>query len=152
MKKWIVGILVVLFICFLAVVVGIAGFLILRNTGTAVSNPVVDIFSPAAGDAIETGQPLMIQATAKDPDGVKRIEFWFDQKLLKTHDSPREEGVTPLALAHSLKVEQSGAHTIIVRAFDRMGNSGQSSLVISVSQGTNPAQPQTYEIKEGDTV
>jgi len=152
MKKWIVGILVVLFICCVVVAVGIAGFLILRNTGTTVSNPVVDILSPVADEKIETGQPLTIQALAKDPDGVKRIEFWFDQKLLKTHDSPWEDGVTPLALAHSLKVEQGGAHTIIVRAFDRSGHSGQSSLVISVSQGANPAQPQTYEIKEGDTV
>lgn len=152
MRKWLVGILLVLFICILGAAGVIAGFLFLRNTGKAGSSPVVDILSPASSDAIATGKPLVIQAMTKDPDGIKRIEFWFDQKLLKTHDSPWEEGITPLTLAYSLKVEQSGAHAIIVRAFDSGGHSGQSSLVFTAADGGDPFQPKTYEIEAGDTV
>ncbi len=152
MKKWIVTLLVVIAVCLCILVVAVLGFFYLKNTPVTISDPVVDVLSPTQQDDILTGQPVMLQARAKDPDGVTRIEFWLDQKLLTFEDSPWEEGITPLPLAYSFRENNVGVHEIIVRAFDVKGRQGQSSLSIIVSPGPDPSDPITYEIKEGDTL
>ncbi len=152
MKKWVIVIAVLLIIGLIIISAMVFGMLAIRKANVPVSNPVVDIRSPSASDEILTGQPIMLQAVARDPDGVTRIEFWLDQKLLHYEDSPWKEGITPLPFAYSFRLMESGSHAIIVRAFDTTGNQGQSSFSMTISQGDDPAAPKAYEIKEEDTL
>lgn len=152
MKKWVMVIIVIVGIGFIILSVLVFGMLAIRKTKFAGSNPVVDIRLPSVSDHIQTDQPVMLQANVRDPDGVTRIEFWLDQKLLHTYDSPWKDGITPLAYAHTFLLQDTSPHPIVIRAFDTAGNQGQSSLSITASQGLDPTGMKLYEIKDGDTL
>jgi LysM repeat protein len=123
-----------------------------RDMTGKVSTPVVDIYSPRPDDLLATGQPIMLQAVARDPDRISTIEFWLDGQLLKNEKSPWPEGITPLPLAHIARIDQVGEHTLIVRAFDTQGNTGQASLLLNVVQGSVSPESRPYFVREGDTL
>lgn len=152
MKTWILVLLGLLIACGLVVFGGIVAIDVMQDASAEVSNPVVDIYSPGPDDLLFTGQPVMLQAAARDPDGVNRIEFWVDGQLVKQSVSPWEKGITPLALAHSIRMEQAGQHQVVVRAFDIRGASGQSSMLLDFAQGSSQAVSDKYTVREGDTL
>ena len=152
MKKWLVILLILLLSCVIILLGSVMGISLIRKSPRGTSSPVVEIHSPAPDETWTTGQPIMLQAVANDPDGVVRIEFWLDGELLKFEQSPWESGMTPLPLAHSIRLDQAGNHPLIVRGVDTLGNSGQSSMTLSVAEGAPPAASGGYIIQEGDTL
>jgi LysM repeat protein len=152
MNKWIVVFFVLFVACLVLAAVGVLGLATIRRNAGEVSDPVVDIYSPRLDDLLLTGQPLMLQAVARDPDGVTLIEFWLDGNLTRQEVSPWEKGITPLPLAHATQIDQAGQHILIVRAFDTRGNWGQSSMILSVAQGKTEAASEKYVVQEEDTL
>ena len=152
MKKWIAILLGLIITCLLLFILALVGTAAIRKKTSQVSNPVVDIYSPKMDDEFLTGQPIMLQAAARDPDGVSRIEFWLDEQLVKQETSPWEKGITPLPLAYAARIDQSGTHWLVVRAVDALGNSGQSSLLLNVAQGSDQPVSGPYLVQEGDNL
>ena len=152
MKKWTLILSGLIITCLLVFIFALVGVAAIRKKTSQISIPVVDIYSPEMDDEFVTGQPVMLQAVAHDPDGVARIEFWLDEQLIKQESSPWEQGITPLPLAHAARIGQPGTHWLVVRAVDALGNSGQSSLRLNVTRGPDQPVSGPYVVQEGDTL
>lgn len=151
MRKWLIALIVLLVISLIFLTAGAIGAGFLRSMRPIGSYPVVDILSPSGSEALRTGSPVQIQAVARDPDGITRMEFWLDQQLLRVQESPLSDGITPYSLAYAVSVSDSGPHAVIVRAFDSTGLQGQASITFNFDAGPQQGDPKTYLIAEGDS-
>ena len=84
MKKWILVLLGALIACALVVFAAVVTIDVLQDASTQASNPVVDIYSPTMDDLLTTGQPLMLQAVARDPDGLKEHRVLAGRRVGQT--------------------------------------------------------------------
>lgn len=93
---------------------------------SALDRPVVTITAPAAGQSITDGK-VTVQTSASSNIGVKSVEIYFDDSLLKTASSEPYGGT--FRLNGDIN---DGKHTITVKAYDNNGNSGSSSVSVNV--------------------
>lgn len=85
----------------------------------APGKPTVIIIGPASGTRISAGTEMAIQATATDAQGIVRIELLVDGTVVKTDalSSP----TTSYTSIQRWVATTSGTHTIMVRAYNKMG-------------------------------
>ncbi|WP_224994424.1 Ig-like domain-containing protein [Cesiribacter sp. SM1] len=95
--------------------------------------PVVSIDSPANDAAFNTGDNIMINATASDPNGtVSKVDFYNGNVLLGTADA------SPYSFTWSNA--PAGVHTLLAKATDNEGGVGTSSQVrVFVAAANNQA-------------
>ena len=86
--------------------------------------PTVSITNPA-GNAVVSGNAVIISATALDDIGVQAVQFYVDGVLLSTDTSG------PYTVRWNLRKAASGSHTIKVRAVDAAGNAGEQSITVT---------------------
>jgi Bacterial Ig domain/Right handed beta helix region len=78
-------------------------------------------------DVATGGRALALTATADDDNGVARVEFWVDGRLVDTDDA------TPYAARVYTRGLVSGSHTVSVRAFDAAGQAASSARTARIS-------------------
>ncbi len=108
------------------------------GTGTVVdaTAPTVSISSPAAGATVSG--TATITASASDNVGVTKTELWVDGALKST------DGASPWSFAWDTTAAGNGSHTLLVKAYDAAGNSGQSgSRSVNVSNVVVVPPPST---------
>ncbi len=89
--------------------------------------PVVSIQFPQPGNNV-SGVGFIVQATATDDRGVRRVEISLDGTLVATLDSaPYEAFITSLGVA-------PGTHPVRVRAFDEQNAFRDAIVSVSVSE------------------
>ncbi len=88
-----------------------------------VTAPVVTITSPRDGAYISDKE--IINAVASDSDGIRSMELYLDGNLLRAADYK-----STLAVNWNTRKESAGAHTLLVRAIDAAGNTGEQTITV----------------------
>ena len=90
------------------------------------ARPLVHILSPQQGEQVAVGGALAVQvnATARG-DRLARLELWADGQLVGMQEGGEFE---TLAAAFGWQPTAAGAHTLVARAYNSRGNSGQAAV------------------------
>lgn len=88
--------------------------------------PEVQITAPQGTKDAELGAPITIQGVATDDVAVTRVELVVDNQLLTFVKPDQPGGVTPFAVALPWTPTSTGAHTIVLRAYDNQNQSDDS--------------------------
>jgi hypothetical protein len=134
MRRGIVIVVVlVLVLCCLAS--GLGGLAYFLYVPTAEARPLVLISSPRHGERVEVGEPVTVQALARDEaERVVRVELWVDGELLEAQRTAASGGISPFPLLTDWQPLSPGAHTLIVRAFNTQGARAQGSVNVEAME------------------
>jgi hypothetical protein len=99
-----------------------------RSATPAAGTPSVTITDPLPGQRVPVGEPLVINSTSVDKDGIQRTELWIDDTLLRVDSNPDVN--SPYIVSQPWKSDVPGTHVIVVKAFDAQGVEGQSQPII----------------------
>lgn len=146
-SRW--GVLGGLFVIALLCIVGISLFYFQARAKAFNSRPLVLIHAPINHDLVGIGDGVLVHATAREDNGLRRIELWADDQLIEARDAS-SESVTNLTLSSRWIPEQTGAHVLIARAISADGVEGQSTVTVQVPD-SGEAEPQTHTFQEGET-
>jgi len=144
-KRWlmILGIVLLVGLILLALILGW-----FSRIGKAFdSRPLVLIHMPGFGEDFQVGDGVLVHATAREENGLERIELWVNDILIDTQLTGEEDS-TNLSLLSSWTPTYEGKQQVVVRAFSSDGIPGQSTVQVDVS----PADDLTYLVQEGDTM
>lgn len=97
-----------------------------RATPT-VGGPTVTLTAPLPGQTAPVGEPLSVNSTSVDTDGVARIELWVEGKLFRVDSNP--DISSPYIVQQTWLSDEPGTYVIVVKAFDAQGAEGQSEPV-----------------------
>lgn len=81
--------------------------------------PSIGLPSPASGSQSSVPASFLLQATASDPDGVNRVEFYADNQLVNSDSAAPYE--------YSWSGASVGPHTVHAIAYDNQGASARSA-------------------------
>lgn len=124
----------------------------------AAEKPTVSIDSPGHGDEVTIGEAVQISATARDPTKIERIEIWIDGQPEQSQDSALPGGTSPFPIMFMWAPDTPGNHTVVVRAYNMAGESGQASVAVTAVEGPEiPAGCEgeevfEHEVQMGETV
>lgn len=111
------------------------------NQPAAVSQlPVVSFVTPANGAQVNTGAPVIVQASASDARGITRVELWVNNSLVSQQTSPAPQGQASLLLNVSWTPPVQGSHVLEVRAFNS-ANQQNLPAIITVNAAGEAATP-----------
>jgi len=91
------------------------------------SRPLVLIYSPVNNERVQVGERLVVHATAREGEGVARIEFWANGYLVETRDADNPEA-TSLVFSTTWVPDYIGHHLLIIQAISNDGIQGLSSI------------------------
>ena len=137
-------------VCLLVFLVGTAAYYFLKPGEEA--GPVVLIRAPLFGEQVSANEMTIVQAIARDPQGVTRVELWVDSNLVAAKTSQLPQGSTPFPLIEGWYPKTPGKHILIVRAYNRALRSGQATVLIDALDLPKALPQQTYPVQEGDTL
>lgn len=108
--------------------------------------PSVSISSPVAG-ALVSGTNVQIAATASDPQGIQRVDFFVDGIFLNPDQT------APFETRWNSRTVPNGSHTLIARAFDNTGLAADSAPVgVTVDNDITPPSVALSAPANGATV
>ncbi len=114
------------------------------------SRPLVLIVSPENNAKYQEGDGILVHATARENNGLARIELWINDNLVDALDAEDLE-TNNLVLLSSWVPTYEGRHQIIVRATSNDGIDGQSLIQIyAVGYGDDDTGIHTVE--NGETM
>ena len=87
--------------------------------------PKLTVTSPAQGATLSG--PVIISAEATDKDSVSKVEFYVNGDLISADTYP------PYSVSYDTLQSNNGKATIIVKAYDRLGNVQQKNLTVTFS-------------------
>jgi LysM repeat protein len=116
------------------------------------AGPVVLIRTPVSGSQVSVGVLVEVQAVARDPKGVERIELWADGELVAVQKSQLASGSTPLPLLEGWIPRNTGQHTLIVRAYNIQHRKGQAAVILLAAEAQSGAGTPVYTAQAGDTL
>jgi LysM repeat protein len=134
----------------LVFLVGTAAYYFLKPGEEA--GPVVLIRAPLFGEQVSANEMTIVQAIARAPKGVTRVELWVDGNLLAAKTSQLPQGSTPFPLIEGWYPKTPGKHILIVRAYNRALRSGQATVLVEALDLPKVLPQQTYPVREGDTL
>lgn len=118
--------------------------------------PEVQITAPQGTKNAELGAPLVIQGVATDDVAVTRIELVVDNQVITFVQPDQPGGVTPYAVAIPWTPTTTGAHNVVLRAYDNQNQSDDSlRYTIHVFDNQPPvitAQTDTTALAFGDAL
>ena len=138
------GVLTLIGIC----VVG-AVLLYFPNKVRAVySRPLVLIHQPLNREYISLGDHALVNATARNKNGVRRVELWVDEAFYFAQEAPPENIPPALTLMVPWEPLGEGEHTLVVRAISSEDVAGQASIRVWAEK-----PPSTeHTVTEGETL
>jgi hypothetical protein len=114
------------------------------------SRPLVLIHSPISNDQYQVGDGILVHATAREDQGLKRIELWVNDSLVDALDAEKPTP-TNLVFASSWIPTYVGEHQIIVLAISADDIQGQSSLSVYTIEA-NEDGTGVHTVEEGETM
>jgi len=111
----------------LVVIVILGGYFYM--SASAAPQSVVFIREPQNGDRLEAGQPVQVQALARDDRKITRLELWVDGQLVDAQTSNTPGGINPFPLLTTW-FPSAGTHTLIARSFNSRGATAQKSITV----------------------
>ncbi|MFH1723574.1 MAG: LamG-like jellyroll fold domain-containing protein [Elusimicrobiota bacterium] len=93
--------------------------------------PEVAITAPEAAAVLS--RPYAASVTASDSQGIVRVDFLVDGEVAGTDTSP------PYEFSFDIRDYPDGAHTLTARALDGFGNSGETTIPVTISYNPPPA-------------
>lgn len=139
----------ILGVCLLVFLVGTAAYYFLKPGEEA--GPVVLIKAPRYGEEVSANEMTIVQAIARDPQGVTRVELWVDSNLVAAKTSQLPQGSTPFPLIEGWYPKTPGKHVLVVRAYNRALRSGQATVLIDALDLPKLVS-EAYPVQEGDTL
>lgn len=104
--------------------------------------PSVTLTSPLPNQTAPAGEPIQVNSTSVDTEGIQRIELWVDDIKVRVDTNP--ELSSPYIVSQQWQSEVAGAHVIVVKAFNAQGIAGQSQpVVITLTAKAQPAPAAT---------
>jgi LysM repeat protein len=145
---------------FLGIVFGVVGVAIICIAVTTLAylrfrtrsfhdRPLVLIHSPFNRERVETGDGVLIHASARLEDGINQLELWVDDTLIASRDVS-DDPPTNLVLTADWIPNLASRHVLVARAISSHGTEGRSSIVVDVIESEEVDV--TYEVQEGDTL
>jgi hypothetical protein len=92
--------------------------------------PAVSLTAPASGAVLEG--TVNLDATASDPSGISRVEFYDGDVLLATDTS------APYSLSWDTRTAANGSHTLKAKAFDSVGNASMAVAPVTIDNDLIP--------------
>ncbi len=87
--------------------------------------PTVSITSPTDGSFVSRGRNITISAAASDNVGVKKVEFYINNSLLRT------DTTKPYTTSWRVPSTRNVTYTIKAIAYDASNNAGQTSISVT---------------------
>lgn len=143
-RTYLLGVLALLAVCLL---VGFIGYLRMRRVGRQ-AHPLVLIHSPLNNAQVALGKAGSVHATARSPNGVRRIELWADGVFVEAVNSPEEGATSLLVLNTSWEARTLGRHTMLVRAISVEGIEGQATVFVEAVEGEGELAQRTVGEQE----
>jgi len=147
-KRWLIVLGVVFLIGLILIVLAFGWFA--RRGKAFDSRPLVLIISPDNYNQYQTGEGVLIQATAREYNGLSRMEIWVNDSLVDAVDV-EVEGTTNLELLSYWVPTSDGRQQIIVRATSSDGVDGQGMVEIYTSASKDDGTGK-YIVEDGDTL
>ena len=114
----------------------VARFFGLDNTDATA--PSVSLTAPANGASVSG--TVTLTASATDTVGVAKVDFLIDGTLVAT------DTAAPYTYAWNSAAAANGAHTLVARAADAAGNTGTSSVSVTVTGGVSDTTAPTVAL------
>jgi len=131
-------IVAVLLICMVALA---AGFLLVHTRlAQAAEQPLVLIDTPAHNARVWLDRATPVLTTARSANDIARVELWVNGQLYENRPATYD-GLTTFTTAFVWQPQQPGIYTIVARAFDGDGNSGQATVVVEAVEETPADEP-----------
>lgn len=113
---------------------------VIPSTPSGENNPpTVQWLAPANGAQISAGQTISVVALAADDSGISRVEFYADNVLYNTQQTPNLPTTYQAVFAWSSA--QVGQHTLAVIAYDPSNNaSAPAGATLAVNADSTPPQ------------
>ncbi|GAB4503520.1 MAG: hypothetical protein Fur0043_05120 [Anaerolineales bacterium] len=92
------------------------------------SRPLVLIHAPLNHDQARVGESILLHATARADNGLRRIELWADGVFVEARDAAGSP--TQFVFAGSWTPTGEGSHTLVVRAVASDGTEGQATVTV----------------------
>lgn len=99
------------------------------NNRALESRPLVLIHAPLNREPFRVGERIIIHATARQNNGLRRVELWVNDTFVDARDAPEGSAPTSLVFSGSWAANMAGNHIVIVRAIASDGTEGQASIV-----------------------
>jgi pSer/pThr/pTyr-binding forkhead associated (FHA) protein/uncharacterized protein YgiM (DUF1202 family) len=136
---WLGGLLIV--VVLILTFAGLTAWLLTRNRVQATpSTPSIFIQAPVAGSQVPVNQPVAVNATASDPDGITRVELWVGGNVVDQQQSAAPEGQPTFPVTLHWTPTVAGGYTLELRAYDSQGTvSPPTTVMITVGAGGDGA-------------
>ena len=115
------------------------------------SRPLVLIHAPHPNKRLMVGEMIVVHATAREDRGLRRIELWADDKLVKAVEPGDQEPIN-LVLSSGWVPDSAGRHVLVVRAYSSGQVSGQASIRVFAEEAAEPDSPILHQVEEGETL
>ncbi len=132
---WLGGLLIVVVV--ILTLAGLTAWLLTRNrVQVTQTTPSVFIQSPVAGSQLQANQPVVVNATASDPNGITRAELWVGGNVVDQQQSAIAEGQPTFPATLRWTPTVAGSYTLEVRAYNSLGaSSAPTTVMITVAGG-----------------
>jgi len=144
-KRWLVILSIVLLIGL--IIIGLFLGKVYRRGKALNSRPLVLILDPVYGEQFKVGDGIIVQATAREDEGLNRLELWVNDVLVDSRDA-EEFAPTNLTLVSTWIPTFDGEQQIVVRAISVDDISGQSTIQVVVVK----SEELTHLVEEGETL
>ena len=105
-------------------------------TGSTNTPPTVNITAPAAGTTWKGYvNSTMCAATATDGDGIQKVEFFLNDKLVKS------DGSNPYQCSIETSLYPNGTYQLIAKATDNKGGVATAQREVKIANGTVVTPP-----------
>ena len=94
------------------------------------SRPLVLIHSPVNHEQARIGDGIIVHATARAGNGLRRMELWVNDTFVDAREVTDGSAPTMLVFSGSWVAGAAGNHVLIVRAIAADGTEGQSSVMV----------------------
>ncbi len=126
---WVGGLLIA--VVLILALAGLTAWLLTRNrVQVTPTTPSVFILSPVAGSQLPANQPVVVNATASDPNGITRAELWVGGNVVDQQQSAIAEGQPTFPATLRWTPTVAGSYTLEVRAYNSLGTASAPTTVM----------------------
>ncbi len=100
-------------------------------SASELTRPTVVINSPVSGNQFQSGQDVAVQSASSSKQGLARVELVVDGQTVRTDPVPAR-GQNQFAVVQTWNATTPGAHTILVRAANDRGATGEAGITVNV--------------------
>ncbi len=115
------------------------------------SRPLVLIHAPVNHEQMRVGDGVIIHATARADNGLRRIELWADDTFVDARDVIDGAAPRTLVFSGSWTPSAAGSHVLVVRAIAADRTEGQASVTVEALAQTG-SDSGMHTVQDGETI